>query len=64
MSDIFNGEASTSWDEWIDHFESVAKVNGWDEATCLLWLEVRMTGKAQNAWKRLTREAKSPVRDS
>ena len=49
MPDAFNGEASTSWDEWIGHFESVAKVNGWDEATCLLWLKVRMTGKAQNA---------------
>ena len=48
--DAFTGEASVSCDEWIGHFESVAKVNGWDDATCLLWLEVRMTGKAQNAW--------------
>ena len=43
----------------IGHFESVAKVNGWDDAMCLLWLEVRMTGKAQNAWRRLTQEAKA-----
>ena len=34
--DAFNGEASVSFDEWIGHFESVAKVNGWDDATCLL----------------------------
>ena len=57
--DAFTGEASVSFDEWIGHFESVAKVNGWDDATRLLWLEVRMTGKAQNAWRRLTQEAKA-----
>lgn len=57
--DAFNGEASTSWDKWIGHFESVARVNSWDEPTCLLWLEVRMMGKAQNVWKQLSREAKA-----
>ena len=55
--DAFNGELS--WDEWIGHFESVARVNEWDDATCLLWLEVRMTGKAQSVWRRITNEAKS-----
>ena len=55
--DAFNGELS--WDEWIGHFESVARVNEWDDATRLLWLEVRMTGKAQSAWRRITNEAKS-----
>ena len=54
-----DGEASVSFDKWIGHFESVAKVNGWDDATSSLWLEVRMTGKAQNAWRRLTQEAKA-----
>jgi len=58
-TDAFTGEASVSYDKWIVHFESVAKVNGWDDTTCLLWLEVRMMGKAQNAWKRLSREAKA-----
>ena len=56
--DAFNGEASVSFDEWIGHFKSVAKVNGWDDATCLLWLEMKMTSKAQNAWRRLTQEAR------
>jgi len=45
-------------DDWIGHFDSVAPINGWDAPTCLLWLEVRMTGKAQNAWKHLSQEAK------
>lgn len=55
--DAFNGELS--WDEWIGHFESVARVNGWDDDTRLLWLEVRMTGKAQSAWRRISTEAKA-----
>ena len=35
------------------------RVNGWDDATRLNWLPVRLTGKAQTAWKRLTAEAKA-----
>ena len=57
--DAFNGKAFISWDEWIGHIENVAKVNCWDEASCLLWLEVQMTHKAQNAWKQFSREAKA-----
>ena len=57
--DAFAGEPAESWDDWLGHFESVAKVNGWDENTCLLWLEVRLTGKAHNAWRRLGMEAKA-----
>ena len=57
--DAFSGEPMESWDDWLGHFESVAKVNGWDENTCLLWLEVRLTGKAHNAWRRLSNEARA-----
>ena len=57
--EVFSGEPTASWDEWIGHFESVARINGWDNATRLLWLEVRMTGKAQSAWRRLTNEVKA-----
>lgn len=57
--DAFNGEPTANWDDWICHFESVGRVNGWDEPTCLLWLEVRLVGKAQNAWKRLNQESKA-----
>ena len=55
--DAFNGELS--WDQWIGHFESVAHVNGWDDEARLSWLEVRMTGKAQSAWRRISSEAKA-----
>ena len=54
--DAYAGE--TNWDEWVEHFESSALVNGWDDPTKLLWLRARLTGKAQTAWKRLAAEAK------
>ena len=52
----FTGEGS--WDYWIDDFESVAAVNKWEDAQKLLWIRVRMTGRAQKAYKNLSEEAK------
>ena len=43
-----------SWDEWIHHFESVATVNGWDDAAKLNWLCVRLTGRAGTVFRRLS----------
>ena len=53
----FSGEGS--WDDWLDHFESVAEVNKWDKAAKLLWLRVRMTGRAQTAYKQLSDETRA-----
>ena len=53
----FTGEGS--WDDWIDHFESAAAVNKWTAEDKLLWLRVRMTGRAQKAYKNLSGEARS-----
>ena len=55
----YNGEASSRWDQWIAHFDSVAQINGWDDPAHLLWLQVRLTGKAQTAWECLSQDAKS-----
>ena len=44
--------------QWQEHFESVAIVNGWDDAAKLLWLRVRLTCRAQTALKRLPESAK------
>ena len=55
--DAFSGEGS--WDDWLDHFESVAEVNKWDNAAKLLWLRVRMTGRAQTAFKQLPEESRA-----
>ena len=54
--DAYSGD--TSWTDWVDHFEATALVNGWDNAAKLVWLPVRLTGKAQVAWKRLTADAR------
>ena len=59
--DPYTGEGS--WDDWIDHFESVAEVNRWDGAAKLLWLRVRLTGRAQTAFKQLSGEARGVYTD-
>ena len=58
VPDVFNGDLSVNWDEWIDHLESAAWVNGWDEGACLKWLEVRLTEKARNTRKCLGDDVK------
>jgi len=55
--DAFDGDIG--WDEWISHFNSVARVNEWNDQTKLLWLEVRLVGKARKAWNRLTTEERN-----
>ena len=42
VPELFSGVGS--WEDWIDHFESAAAVNKWEDADKLLWLRTRMTG--------------------
>jgi len=56
---VFKSESSGKWNEWVEHFKSISRINEWDDRTCLLWVEVMMTGKARCAWKRLNPEAKA-----
>jgi len=55
--DAFDGDACHR-DDWISHFESVACVNTWDEPSKVLWLEVRLIGKAWKSWNWLSEESK------
>ena len=57
IPDAYSGDGS--WEEWIDHFESSALINWWDNPTKLLWLIARLTKRAQTAWKRLSEEARA-----
>ncbi len=41
-------------DEWVDHFKNMVLVSGWDNAAKRLWIQVRLTGRAQTAWMRLS----------
>ena len=47
-SETFQG--TTSWEDWIEHFERVAVVNEWtSNASKLKWLKVCLTGKVPEA---------------
>ena len=58
LPEPYGGEAG-GWAEWVDHFESVAAVNKWTTGEeKLKWLKVRLTGKAQTAFKKLPQDVK------
>ena len=42
--------------KWIEHFEAVAAINKWDDASKLLWLRIRLVGGGQTAYGRLPTE--------
>ena len=54
LPEVFNGEGS--WHQWIFHSENVAAVNEWNEDSCLRWMKVRLTGRAQTAFQRFPQE--------
>ena len=56
LPETFTGEKS--WEEWSDHFKSVAAVNDWDAAAKLKWLCVRLTGRAATTFRRLPEETR------
>ena len=62
LPEPFNGEGR--WEEWAYHFESVADVNGWDAAQKLKWLKVRLTGRAQIAFQRLSEETRADFKEA
>ena len=53
LPNTFSGDAPTSWDEWIVHFNNFVEVNEWDTSAKLKFLKVRLVGKAQSAFQRL-----------
>ena len=40
--ELYSGEGS--FDEWLDHFDSVAKINGWEADEAAKWLSGREGG--------------------
>ena len=45
-----------SFTDWICYFESVSVANGWSDDDKILWLWVRLTGKAHVAYSWLSHE--------
>ena len=56
LPDTFDGDSKLGWDQWCCHFKNVAEVNRWENEESLKWLKVRLTGKAQTAFQRLSEE--------
>ena len=44
VPEVYSGEQP--WEDWIDQFESIAAINGWNEEKKLVWLKIRLTGRA------------------
>ena len=61
LPEPYNGESD--WSGWAEHFESVAAVNGWKEPEKLLWLRVRLVGRAATALKRVPNGARGSYED-
>ncbi|KAL5516105.1 hypothetical protein EMCRGX_G001376 [Ephydatia muelleri] len=59
---VFSGEGN--WSQWIYHFENVAEVNEWEDAKRVLWLKVRLTGRAQIAYQQLSDITKANYGDT
>ena len=53
LPDTFTGEGRQRFSDWIDHFESIATVNEWNDGAKKNWIRARLTGRAATAWKRL-----------
>ena len=59
LPEIFTGDGKQSWSDWVDHFDSVAVVNGWEAADKKKWIRARITGRAATAYKRLSADDQS-----
>lgn len=57
LPEMFAGEEDV--DQWFEHFEDVAAVNKWEGDALLLWLKVRLTGRARTAFQRLPAASKA-----
>jgi hypothetical protein len=55
LPDVYSGEGS--FVDWARHFDNVADVNNWKAEQKLLWLKVRLGGKAQTAFQKLPADA-------
>lgn len=59
MPDIFKGDVDEDWEEYLEHFESCADINGWDDPTKCKFVSVKLKGNAYKVYKELDTEVKS-----
>ena len=58
----FSGEQL--WEDWIDQLESIAAINGWSDEQKLVWLKVRLTGRALLVYKKFSVTARSSFKNA
>ena len=56
VPECFSGEEC--YEDWIDQFESIAEINHWNDEQKLMWLKVRLTGRALMAYKKFPTTAR------
>ena len=52
------------YEDWIDQFESIAEINHWSDEQKLMWLKVRLTGRALMAYKKFTLTARGSFKNA
>ena len=61
VPEVYSGEQP--WEDWIDQFESIAAINGWNEEKKLVWLKVRLTGRALLAFRKFSVTTKASLKN-
>ena len=61
IPEVYSGEQP--WEDWINHFESIAAINGWNEEKKLVWLKVRLTGRALLAFRKFSMTTKESYKN-
>ena len=56
LPDTFSEDGQ--WDDWAVHFEHCADINCWTEDDKLRFLKVRLIGRAQSVFQRLSDDQK------
>jgi len=52
LPEVFTG--AEYFDDWLYHFENVSAINKWSDSKEVLWLSVRLSGKAHLAYQHLS----------
>ncbi|KRY74812.1 hypothetical protein T4B_14895 [Trichinella pseudospiralis] len=55
-------DGSSDWNEWLEHFEDAAVVNGWSEAKKLKWPPLSLSQKARSTFRQLPTSIRSSYR--
>ena len=53
-----------SWEDWIDQFETIPLINGWNDEQELILLKVRLTGRALLAYKKFSVTARASFKNA